>query len=276
MEKVETRELKIPKKLHYVWVGGGKMSDLMNECMASWKVHCPDYEVIEWNEKNFDIEGNPWAKAALAARNWALVSDIMRAWILYEHGGIYVDTDIEILKPLDEFLENEFFMGYESKHWCNTAIIGSVAGHEIVEKCIERYKKTAEKSTTIESNTNLLAVQAYSAIMEMLYGIKPNGKTTIYEKGIGLYARDYCYPQDWLTHKIKLTKNSAVIHRCSQTWLTKGQKRMFKFFKVVRRVIGQPIFSCFEGIAARGYRKTIRKELGWKKPKGQEKIKKKV
>lgn len=275
MEKVEKSELKIPKKLHYVWVGGGKMSDLMNECMATWKVHCPDYEVIEWNEKNFDIEGNPWAKAALAARNWALVSDIMRAWILYEHGGIYVDTDIEILRPLDEFLANEFFMGYESKHWCNTAIIGSVACNEIVGKCIERYKKTAEKGTKIESNTNLLAVQAYSAIMEMEYGIKPNGQTSIYENGVGLYSRDYFYPQDWLTHKIKLTQNSAVVHRCSQTWLTKGQRRMFKFFKAVRRVIGKPIFSGFEGVAARGYRKTIRKELGWKKQKGQEKVKKK-
>jgi len=258
-------ETKIPKKLHYVWVGGGKMSDLMVECMASWKVQCPDYEIIEWNEKNFDIQGNPWAKAALEARNWALVSDVMRAWILYEHGGIYVDTDIEIYKSLDTFLDNDFFMGYESKHWVNTAIIGSAPGHEIVAKVIERYTKTAESGTTIESNTNLLAVQAYSAIMETFYGIKPNGKTTVYENGIGLYARDYFYPQHYLTHKLKITENSHTNHRCSQTWHTKGQRRMFKFFKTARRIIGPWIFSYFEGVAAKGYRKTIRKEMGWKK-----------
>ena len=251
-------EQKIPKVLHYVWVGGGKMTELMTNCMASWSVFCPDYEVIEWNENNFDIEGNPWVKKAIKERNWALASDIMRAEILYEHGGIYIDTDVEILKPIDSFLQHDFFMGYESKHWVNTAIIGSVKGHKIPRLCKERYDKTEPR---IDSYTNLLAVHAYSTVMQTDYDIKPNGKLTITDDGIGLYPKEYFYPQHYLTHKIKITENSYAIHRCSCSWHTKGQARAVKFFRVVRRILGRPIFSFFEGVTARKYRKTLKKEF---------------
>jgi len=251
-------ETKIPKILHYVWVGGGQKSEKMLECMASWGKVCPDYEVIEWNETNFDIENNAWVKLALQEKNWSLASDIMRAWILFEHGGIYVDTDVEILKPLDAVLTNEFFMGYESKHWVNTAIIGSVKGHPILQKIMDRFNNI---KLEITSETNLLAVQAYSTVMEMLYKIKPDGKTTIFENGIGLYSKEHFYPQHYLTHKIKITENSLAIHRCSCTWHSKKQHRTFKFFRAVRRMLGNPIFQVFEGIAAKGYRRTIKKEF---------------
>jgi len=251
-------EQKIPKVLHYIWLGGGKFTDKMRQCMDTWKKVCPDYQVIEWNETNFDINANPWVKLAVEQKNWSLASDIMRAWILYENGGIYLDTDVEILKPLDAFLTNDFFMGYESKHWVNTAIIGSVKGHEILNKIMERFNNTPPQ---IKENTNLLAVHAYSAIMEMLYKIKPDGKTTIYKNGVGLYRKDYFYPQHYLTHRLKVTKNSHAIHRCSCTWHSKSQARTFKFFRTVRLILGNPIFQIFEGIAARSYRKTIRKEF---------------
>jgi len=251
-------EHKIPKTLHYVWVGGGKFTELMTECMASWKVYCPEYEIIEWNESNFDIDGNSWVKKAIEEKNWALASDIMRAWILYEHGGIYIDTDVEILKPLDEFLQYEFFMGYESKHWVNTAIIGSIKGHKVPRLCKERYEFT---KPAIDAYTNLLAVHAYSTVMQTEYGIKPSGKLTYADDGIALYPKDYFYPQHYLTHKIKITDNSHTIHRCSCSWHSKGQARAFKFIRFARRIIGRPIFGFFEGMTARRYRKTLRKEF---------------
>lgn len=252
-------EQKIPKIIHYVWVGGGKMSDLMIECLTSWKKFCPDYQIIEWNEKNFDLESNPLIKMALSQKNWSLVSDIMRAWILYEHGGIYLDTDIEILKPLDNLLSNEFFMGYESNHWVNTAIIGSVKGHEILDKCKIWYNSLDINNIT--RDTNLLAVQLYSALAKHLYNITPDGKTTIYDNGLAFYAKDYFYPQHYMTHKIVITPNSHVIHRCSCSWHSKAQRRQIKFYRAVRKIIGNGIFQYFEGVVARKYRKVLIKEF---------------
>ena len=233
------------------------MTQLMKDCIASWKINCPDYQVIEWNEDNFDIESNIWVKEAISAGNWSLASDIMRAWILFEHGGIYVDTDVEILKPLDDMLDNDFFIGYESKHWVNTAIIGSVKEHEILKWIKERYESVAPK---IDEHSNLLAVQAYSCAIELLYKVVPNGKTAIMNNGVALYAKEYFYPQHYLSHKIEITDNSYTIHRCSSTWHSKRHKRLIRFFRAVRRLIGGIIFGFFEGRAAKKYRKILTKE----------------
>jgi len=249
---------RIPKKLHYVWLGGGKFSELMTTCMASWSKLCPDYEIIEWNETNFDMN-NPWVRLAVEERNWALASDVMRAYILYEHGGIYIDTDVEILQPLDRFLEHDFWMGYECRNWVNTAIIGSAKGNEIVRLAMERYERT--EAVRIDPHTNLHAVQVYSTLFESLYGIKPNGKMTLHESGLALYPSEYFYPQHYLTHKIRITPDSYAIHRCSCSWHSKGQGKMFRRLRVIRRVIGAPIFGFFEGKVAKGYRKKIRKEF---------------
>lgn len=253
-------EQKIPKILHYVWVGGGKMSDMMLRCIESWKKFCPDYEIIEWNENKFDANENPWVKLALKEKNWSLVSDIMRAWILYNYGGIYLDTDVEILKPLDDFLVHEFFTGYESKRWVNTAVVGSVKGHEIVKRCLSRFDGKS-KECKIDSMTNLYAVHAYSAVIEMLYGIKPNGKTKVFENGIALYARDYFFPQHYLTYKIKITPNSHAIHRYACTWHSKNQQKTLNTLRRLRRIVGKHIFEFFEGKIARGYHKKLRKEF---------------
>lgn len=245
--------MSIPRVLHYVWVGGAEKSPLMRECMATWQTHCPDYKVIEWNEKNFDMNRSPVLKNALETRNWALVSDIMRAYILYENGGIYLDTDIEIYKPLDELLDNKFFMGYETRHWVNTPIIGSVKGHAVLEPLIRLYNSPLGLELT-----NFMCVHIYSAMFLKMYGIRPNGKMTRTDE-VTLYPRDYFFPQHYLTHKYKITKNSIVNHKCSCTWHDPKLRKKYRFVQIVYPIFGRHIFSFFEGITARNIRKNIYK-----------------
>ena len=105
--------MSIPKIIHYCWFGGGPISPESRKCIESWKKYCPDYKIIEWNEQNFEISQNRYAQQAYEAKKYAFVSDYVRLAVLYEYGGIYLDTDVELVRPLDELLEHKGFIGME-------------------------------------------------------------------------------------------------------------------------------------------------------------------
>ena len=102
----------IPKTIHYCWFGHGEMSPMMKKCIRSWKKYCPDYEIIEWNEDNFAIDSTVWTKEAYDAKKYAFVADYVRLKVLYEYGGVYLDTDQELIKPIDIFMRHQCFMGF--------------------------------------------------------------------------------------------------------------------------------------------------------------------
>ena len=107
----------IPKIIHYVWVGNNEKPKDIKRCMETWKKHLKDYEIIEWNEKNFDIDSNKFVKEAYEARKWAYVSDYIRAYAIYNYGGIYLDTDVLVVESLDSLLDNRAFVGYENPQY---------------------------------------------------------------------------------------------------------------------------------------------------------------
>ena len=114
--RIETSEKsKIPKIIHYCWFGNGDMPKIAEKCIRSWKKYCPDYKVMCWNETNFDLMENRYVKEAYQAGKWAFVSDYVRLKVVYEHGGVYLDTDVELIKPLDNLLETGSFMGFDEK-----------------------------------------------------------------------------------------------------------------------------------------------------------------
>ena len=129
----------IPKKIHYIWFGKGEKNDRIKHCIESWKKYLPDYEIIEWNEDNFDININDFCKQAYDNKIWAYVSDVARLYVLYKYGGIYMDTDVEVYKPLDEFLDQEGFIGFEDKHYLSTGTIGAEKGNPIIKYILESY-----------------------------------------------------------------------------------------------------------------------------------------
>lgn len=129
----------IPKKIHYIWFGKGEKNDRVKHCIESWEKYLPDYEIIEWNEDNFDINYNDFTKKAYEEKKWAYVADVARLYILYNEGGIYMDTDVEVYKPLDEFLSNEGFIGFEDTHYLSTGTIGCEKNNPIMKYLLDFY-----------------------------------------------------------------------------------------------------------------------------------------
>lgn len=129
----------IPKKIHYVWVGKGEKNERIKHCIESWKKLLPDYEIIEWNEDNFDINLNDFTKKAYEDKKWAYVSDVARLWVLYKYGGIYFDTDVEVYQPIDGLLNQEGFIGFESEHYLGTATIGVQKENPVIKLLLDYY-----------------------------------------------------------------------------------------------------------------------------------------
>ena len=131
----------IPKVIHYCWFGRGKMPELALKCIESWKKYCPDYEIKEWNEDNFDLDMYPYAREAYDNRKFAFVTDVVRLYALYHEGGVYMDTDVEVLKPLDKFLVHHAFSGFEDDWDVPTGIIASEKGGRWAKENLDYYKE---------------------------------------------------------------------------------------------------------------------------------------
>jgi mannosyltransferase OCH1-like enzyme len=130
----------IPKKIHYCWFGRGEKPPLAEKCIASWKKHCPDYEIIEWNEDNFDLAMNGYTRMCLAEKKYAFLSDYARLVILEKEGGIYFDTDVEVVRSFDRFLKYPAFLGFEDDDHVNTGIgFGAEAGSHVVRAMLTDY-----------------------------------------------------------------------------------------------------------------------------------------
>ena len=163
----------IPKKIHYCWFGKNKLPDKAIKCINSWKKYCPDYEIIEWNEDNFDVRQNGYTEFTYDNRKFAFLSDYARLQIVLKEGGLYFDVDVEIIRPLDELLVHKAFFGFETEEYVNTGVgFGAEANNLIVAGMLREYDILLDgKHGTI--GCPLLNTQAL-----MKYGLKQNGMNT--------------------------------------------------------------------------------------------------
>ncbi len=209
-------QLQIPKKIHYIWFGEGCLTQLAEQCLASWQTFCPDYEIIRWDESNFDDGGNRYFKEAIQARKWAFASDYARLKVLFEHGGIYMDTDVEVLKPLDRFLFEEAFSGFESTSCVPTGLMASRAGNQFLKRLLSDYdnRRFIKEDGTFDLTTNvtLITEACVSA------GLKLNGKKQTVA-GFTLYPQDFFCPKAHDTGIVHLSENSYAIHHFDGSWL---------------------------------------------------------
>jgi mannosyltransferase OCH1-like enzyme len=223
----------IPKKIHYCWFGRGQMPELAVNCINSWKKYLPDYELILWNEDNFDINCNQYVKEAYESKKYAFVTDYVRLYALYHHGGIYMDTDVEVLKSLDKFLEQSFFIGCEKEDLIQTGLIGSLPKNRIVKRILNYYDD--KKFVLNDGSLNLLPnPKIFSPILHEEYGWIPKNSFQNLADGISVYPIDYFCAKDWETGKIRISENTHTIHHFSGSWHTKTDKLKIR----VQNIIG--------------------------------------
>ncbi len=215
----------IPKIIHYCWFGRGEKSKLMKKCIKSWKKYCPDYEIIEWNEDNFDVNSCLWTKQAYECKKWAFISDYVRLKVLYENGGIYMDTDVELRKPLDSLLNNDAFSGFERPDSVPCGIIAAIKKQPIIEQFMSFY----EELPFILEDGSLNALTNPRIFTNILLenGLLLNNEYQIVN-GMAIYPRSYFYPIHYYTVQKNFTKHTHAIHHYEGTWLSPQRKKELK------------------------------------------------
>lgn len=212
----------IPKIIHYCWFGGGEMSPLEKKCMESWRTRLPGFEIKEWNETNFDVNSVQFTREAYARKKWAFVSDYVRLYALKQDGGIYLDTDVEVLKTLDEFLDLSAFVGYETTDYCQTGLIASEKSGLLVEDFLKAYEN--KPFVLSDGRLNTIANVDYLTKIVNAHNIKLDGRAKDIPGYLRIYPKDFFCPKRHEDGKIILTENSYTIHHFAGSWLTKREK----------------------------------------------------
>lgn len=224
----------IPKKIHYCWFGGKPLPKNAIKCINSWKKFLPDYEIVEWNESNFDVDICDYTKEAYEAKKFAFVSDFARFWILYHHGGVYFDVDVEVIKPMEHIIETGPFMAAErvlniqkNDYPMVAAGLGLAvyAYHPIFKEIIQYYYETP---FLLEDGTiNTVTVVKHVTDILKNKGLKPTSELQKVSD-ITIYPPDYFCPKSYVDNKLLITRNTVSIHHFDGSWI--GLKERFRMF----------------------------------------------
>lgn len=230
----------IPKKIHYCWFGGNEKPKLAKKCIESWQKYCPDYEIIEWNEDNFDINTNAYTKWCYENKKYAFLSDYVRLVVVYENGGIYFDTDVEVIRNIDFLLNNEAFFGFEtddsgltdeSRIFINTGLsFGSVAGGIALHTMIKEYDQL------LDGMHGVIMCPKLNTEALVKIGLDRDGLYQRFSWG-SVYPNEFFNPYESTTGVLNITENTVSIHWYMGSCLTVKQK--------IRTALGRPIHRIF-------------------------------
>ena len=213
----------IPKTIHYCWFGRNPLPERAIKCISSWEKFFPDYKIKEWNEDNFDVNSIPYTAEAYHARKFAFVSDYARFWILYHYGGVYFDTDVEVIKPMSSIIENGPFMGIEVECGAQQPYpmvapglgIAAEVGHIVYKKMIDYYSQVHFMGPNGILNHETVVPRTTRILLEM--GLQPHNSLQ-QVAGIWIYPKDCFNPLDSLTGRLDITKRTYAIHWYMASW----------------------------------------------------------
>lgn len=220
----------IPKVIHYCWFGGKPLPSETKKYIDSWKKYCPDYEIKEWNENNFDVYSHPFMKAAYEAKAWAFVSDYARLKIIYENGGIYLDTDVELLRNLDFLLENQCYIGVQQVgHLCNTGLgFGAEKSSPVVQRMMEKYNSV---DFDVNRKQELACPSLNNSVIRELGYF--DSEEIVNLEHVTILPSNLIDPISPGNSKILTCKETISIHHYSASWESKPQQIKRKIMNVI-------------------------------------------
>ena len=212
----------IPKIIHYCWFGGNPLPFLAKKCIKSWKKYCPDYEIIRWDESNFDVNCCAYTAAMYEQKRWAFLSDYVRLKILYEYGGIYLDVDVELLESLNDFLDNKAFMGFETTGHVATGLgFGAEKRHPFIGENMCAYEQIEDFSKP--ETCPVITTRLLNA-----YGLQCDTGHIQQFADVTIYPVDYFCAKHTHTGEICITEKTISIHHFDGSWNTVSERKKTK------------------------------------------------
>lgn len=248
MAEKDQRLNEIPKLIHYCWFGGNELPDLALKCIESWKKYCPDYEIIEWNESNFDLGCSDFVNEAYKAKKWAFVSDYARLKVIYDNGGIYLDTDVELVKSLDSLLKEKCYFAEETTGYVATGLGFGARKHDsTVALLLDEYNGKHFINADGTYDMEQCPIKNTKPLLKL--GYKFDGKDIWRCENFVVFPPEYFCPLDFNTNKMHITDNTMSIHLYDASWLNFLDRIILKIegstkhgitFKI-RRLISFPL-----------------------------------
>ena len=222
---------RIPNTIHYIWFGQSSMSDLNRRCIDSWSIHNPSFNIMRWDESNYDITTNEFMYDAYKARKWALAADYARLDILYKHGGIYLDTDIEMIKNLNILLHTEFF-GFLQNTWMGIFVIGSVPNNPLLLKLMKPFHDNIFSQIDVLKYSKQIITESYNVKQLQQYGC------SIWNDNHMIDGGNVIFPQDMVIVNTRLaqrTENTIAIHHYERTWSSELKSQEDRYTKFIEK-----------------------------------------
>ncbi len=218
----------IPKLLHYVWLSGDPLPELMQRCRASWVKWAPDYTWVLWDRNKVESIDNLWLRQTLQTKHYAFATDFIRIYALYHHGGVYFDGDVELTGSLDPFLDHSLFIGSEYSDDLEPAVFGSLPGHPLLKDLLDYYHQ--REFIVGNSRYDLRPLPLVFNEKAAAYGFRPNGKAQTLEQGIQVYPSPFFSPKNLYFKRIRISEDTVAIHHLMSGWVKKGWRYRTKIF----------------------------------------------
>lgn len=224
----------IPKIIHYCWFGGNEKPKLFKKCYKSWKKYCPDYEIIEWNESNFDLSVCPlYVRQAYEAKKWAFVTDYVRLKVVCENGGVYLDTDVELKKNIDFLLENKAFFGFERGRFVATGLgFGAEKDTPILNEMMQDYDDISFLKD--DGTYDITACPFRNTEVFVKHGLIQNNSRQVLDDGVLVLPTSSLCPIDYFTGEKTITEDTISIHWFSASWHTQEENKKHK--KAIQKI----------------------------------------
>lgn len=223
----------IPKKIHYCWLSDDEMPEKLKQCIDSWRRILPDYEIVKWDLKRFPLDKSIWVKQAFECKKYAFAADYIRLYALFTEGGIYLDSDVEVIKSYNDLLNLPYFICEEnSPEGIEAATIGADLGCEWIKSCFEQYEGREFINEDGSMNTKVLPVVLESIIRKgyELVKVEKPSSIVIDDKRVFILPYDYFSPKNYTTKKIKLTEHTYSIHHFAGSWQPAWKKILLYFW----------------------------------------------